>query len=291
MRSWTVIAVLGVSAVLSLTSAPPVGAVPFLSAAAGEGGAGATELQPCNPAGGVFTSGGAPVSSHAVCGPTFFGEGSALAIASIGSVGAEARARHIGFGTAVSMESVGIYSDTVVFSGPGVAPIPVGVNVHLAGSLNSDPGGFAGVIARILFNGAPVGVVRVNSFGGVMDCTGTTFTGLPSCGATYNATLVSSPVLVPQDTPILVQLDIDASAAGGGNGSSGVSSFSDTFGFVAGQLVFDLPAGFTANSPTSFIVDNRFVPVAAAAAVPESSSLLLVMSALGLLAILRRRRV
>ena len=69
------------------------------------------------------------------------------------------------------------------------------------------------------------------------------------------------------------------------------SLFSDTFGFVVGGPVFDLPAGFTANSPTSFIVDNRFLPPGAVPAVPEPSSMLLLTGGLGLLTMLRRRRV
>ena len=113
-----------------------------LSAAAGEGGSGATELQPCSLAGGVFSSTGAPVSSHAVCGPTAFGAGSGSATASIGNLGAEARGRHFGSGTGIFMGSSAAYSDTVVFSGPGDEPVPVRMNLHFAGTLSSTEGGW-----------------------------------------------------------------------------------------------------------------------------------------------------
>lgn len=281
-------------AVLGLIVASSAGAVPFLQANSGEGGAGGTELQPCFPAGGSFTSTGAPVSSHAVCGPTDFGTGSGLAIALIGNLGAEARGQHFGNGTSIFMASGARYSDTVVFSGPGDAPVPVGMNLHFGGTLNSDIGGFADVTVRAFINGSTVGRDDVRVENGVPTCPdlfpNIHFSGLGPCVLTYNLTLQSSLIFVPQDVPINFELDLDVTAGGGGNGSSGTSLFSNTFGFVTSGPVFDLPEGFTANSPTSFIVNNRFLPAGPVAAVPEPSSMLLVISALGLLGMLRRRR-
>lgn len=127
-------------AALGLIVASSADATPFLSADSGPAGVG-NALGICTPPGGAFTSTGAPVSSHAVCAPNGFGEGSALATASIGNLGAEARGRHFGFGTGIGMTGTAAYSDTVVFSGPGSDPVPVRMNLHFGGSVNSDIGG------------------------------------------------------------------------------------------------------------------------------------------------------
>ena len=281
-------------AMLGLIVASSAGATPFLSADVGHGGVGSNELLPCSPPGGVFTSTGAPVSSHAVCGPTGFGEGSGSATASIGNLGAEARGRHFGNGSSIGMSGTALYSDFVVFSGPGSDPVPVQMNLHFGGSVNSDIGGFASVTDRAFINGSTVGRDDVRVESGVPSCPDlfphVHFSGLGPCVLTYNLTLQSSLISVPQDTPIPFQLDLTVEAGGGGNGSSGTSLFSDTFGFIVGGPVFDLPDGFTADSPTSFISGNLFVPPGAVPAVPEPSSMLLVTSGLGLLAMLRRRR-
>ena len=284
-------------AVLGLILASSAGATPLLSASSGEGGSGATELQPCNPTGGVFNSTGAPVASNAVCGPTAFGAGSGSAVASVGTLGAEARGQHFGFGTGIFMESAAAYSDTIVFSGPGDDPVPVRMNLHFAGTLSSTEGGLATVRLRAKINGSFVGAVLVSVTSGVPGCTigeafaPSIFAGFGPCGTVYDETLQGSLIAVPQDVPILTELDLEVTAGGSGNGSLATSLFSDTFGFVAGGPVFDLPAAFTANSPTSFIVDNRFLPPGAVPAVPEPSSMLLLTGGLGLLTLLRRRRV
>ena len=266
-------------AALGLIVASSSDATPFLSADSGPAGVG-NALGICTPPGGAFTSTGPPVSSHAVCAPNGFGEGSALATASIGNLGAEARGRHFGFGTGIGMTGTAAYLDTVVFSGPGSDPVPMRMNLHFGGSVNSDIGGGATVSVRAIVNGTFVGADIVSVQSGVPTCPDSFrhvhFSGLGPCGLTYNVTLQSSLISVPQDTPISFQLDLEASGGGSGPNGSGTSLFSNTFGFIVGGPVFDLPAGFTANSPTSFIVDNRFVP----SAVPEPASAVLLLAGL-----------
>ncbi|MBI3838904.1 MAG: PEP-CTERM sorting domain-containing protein [Planctomycetia bacterium] len=57
--------------------------------------------------------------------------------------------------------------------------------------------------------------------------------------------------------------------------------FSHTFGFPTSGPVFNLPDGFTANSPEGQIANNNFVP--------EPSTLALAAIGLGLVACYRRR--
>ena len=112
------------------------------------------------------------------------------------------------------------------------------------------------------------------------------FVGFGPCGTVYDETLQSSLISVPQDVPILTELSLEVSAGGSGNGSLATSLFRDTFGVITGGLVFDLTAGFTANSPTSFIADNRFVP----SPVPEPASATPLLAGLASMLCVARRR-
>jgi hypothetical protein len=67
--------------------------------------------------------------------------------------------------------------------------------------------------------------------------------------------------------------------------TTGFASFGDTFGFPTSGPVANLPDGYTLNSLDGHIVNNRFV---VPEAVPEPSSLVLVLVAAGVL-ILRKR--
>jgi hypothetical protein len=269
MRFGTAVAVLG------LIVPSTAGATPFLGASAGS----SNQVGGCT-GGGTSTSTGAPVSSQIVCADVN-GAGSALAIAVIGNLGSESRAQEFGASTAGFGSEV-IYSDSVVFSGPGDELVPVAINLHFGGSINSSSLLEAGASARAraFIDGSLAGEIFVSTSG---LCT-ITFAGLSSCAPVYDVTLRSSQILVRQDTPILLQLNLDTGASAAGFNQSGTSLFSNTFSFITGGPLFVLPDDFTANSPTSFIVNNRFVsPDAPGPAVPEPASL--AMSGVGIAAL------
>jgi len=109
--------------------------------------------------------------------------------------------------------------------------------------------------------------------------------------ASSNTTLTSGSVSVPLDIPVSISLDLQLGAGGSGNGSSASTDFLDTFGFVTGKDLFKLPDGFTANSVTSFIVNNRFTPAGSPESeVPEPGTYALMVAGLALLAFVQRRR-
>src|SRR5258706_7408404 len=277
-------------AVFSLFFASSAGATPFLAAD--------TSTSPfaggCTLTGGLATSTGAAVSSHLAC-ISSFGAGSSVALTSTGNLGAAATAG--GSSSGIGFSGLSVYKNTVTFSGPGGGTIPVGINLHLSGTQDAVGGAEATLIARALLNGVIVGSIGLRNTSGTPSCvigdalSIAMFTGLGACDSDYNATLASGLTLVPLNIPIPFQLDLSAMAVAIDFTGFTRSLFDTTFGFVTGGPLFNLPAGFTANSPTSFIFNNQFFPSGQPPAnVPEPSSMLLISSALGLFAMSRRRR-
>ena len=265
-------------AILSLIAIRPLFAGPTLTADTGQNGSGTcTGTAPA-------TSTGAGVGSTLVC-LDIRSAGQADASAGIGSLHAKAQAQEFGasnFGTGAQAS----YSDTVVFTGPGTDPIPVSLNLHFSGTVNSTNEASAVVRADATIYDQFVGRLIASVHDGVNSCVLNTFVGL-DCSISYNKNRATTVVLVPLNFPVRIFLALEAGAGANGFGTSGTSDFSKTFGFVTGSPLFDLPAGFTVNSPTSFIVDNRFSTDVLS--VSEPNTYALVLSGLGLLGLAGRR--
>ncbi len=92
--------------------------------------------------------------------------------------------------------------------------------------------------------------------------------------------LTTSPFTVATNTFFSVMLSLGVISGsevldgGAGRGTS-IADFSNTLTFVQNGPVFDLPAGYTANSLEAGIVNNRFTPADGANVVPEPSSIIL----------------
>jgi hypothetical protein len=229
----------------------------------------------------------------AVYGPCAdqFSRGTAQAIASIGHVGATAH--HTAFGGSIPAgHAAATYEDQVVFSGPSGGSIPVALNRVLSGQLVSNPD-VAQLGIAVSINHVFVGTftqMLVN--GGTVVCDNNGFIGLSACKDSYSDRIVTSTINVPVGVFVDIGLSIEASVGGAAPGSSAVE-FLNSLDFVGGSDLFNLPDGYTANSETSFIVDNRFVPDTGGgpANVPVPATTPLLMAGLAALAWTRRRRL
>lgn len=194
---------------------------------------------------------------------------------------------------------------------PGSLSLPVSLNLWLSGSLGTGVSatGSGGLIADG-FAGAGVTVgMTVN--GTYVE--GGAFEGRSPSGVSYSTygpltdltfpALFTTPVLnVPFLTPFSVRLELNpfSSAAAIIRGTpedefslanfsiTGSSAFESTLTFPTIGPVFNLPEGFTVNSPSALIVNNRFVGGSPAAAVPEPSSIFLFGLGLALVGLGRR---
>ena len=219
--------------------------------------------QSCSVTGTVGTS-NVPISAEMVCtGP---GASGGISDATAGSIPGHVEARGSatkpagGDGVPMGGESSAVFTDRVVFSAlPGIEPgaeIPVQLTLHLSGHMAiGDVSSFAAFKAcALLYSGLFCSQGnKFNTGSGVGGTSQSTFVGL-------GGNLVQTPtVMVPVGSPVLFQLTLEANGIAQFEGSA-TSDFSNTFTFPTGIDVFELPAGYTANAPESFLFDNRYYP-------------------------------
>jgi hypothetical protein len=183
----------------------------------------------------------------------------------------------------------------VVVTGPAGGIVSTVLNLNLdggqLGGAAADPGGSAfassSVNVAVGINGASVGHGhREVNFGSNTNTVTTIGLDMLANGVGH---IVTPAFNVTVGVPFEVYLELDTQASITANLPSvfGMTAeantdFSDTLSFALTGPVFNLPAGYTANSAAAGIVNNSFV-------VPEPSSLLLAFFGLAAVVLVRRR--
>ena len=201
--------------------------------------------------------------------------------------------------------------DDVIISGPGTGFISTSLNMDLSGGLNASTfaqlGTGVGAEANANASVSVFALLGGQIFSGTQSISslsqvdtqsdgGSTFEDGLLTGFTGAGGLVTPDVLVPVGTPFVVQLSLSTSVntntrnaiVGSRRQADASSLFDNTLSFSLSGPVFNLPTGFTANSVSGLIVDNRWVGLAGPQPIPEPSALLLVLA--GLLYFVRHTR-
>jgi len=197
----------------------------------------------------------------------------------------------VSFGGLLTGDTVSDYSDAFVFTGPGTT-VNVSLNLGFGGSINADNNGFASINARTFIHGNLVGQLFHDVFLGVTDvCAVSLFSGLPggTCSDTYNTILTTGSITVPVGSVVFVELLLETASAAVAGGSSHVS-FGNSLDFITGADLFNLPEGYSVNSESSFVSNNRFRPERPPSFPEPGSTALIGIALLAMMAGARRRK-
>ena len=235
-------------------------------------------------------------SASLTCGD---GSGSLLAVGNVspGDISAEVDAQaSLGAfsGATVTAEYGDVF--TIHATDPTSPPstIPVSLNVVVDGFLSATPpfavSGF-NFIATVGGITATYSVFLDSSGGSVVEtCSGTGGFQNGSCPANlHTATLTTDTFNVSTDSAVAVQFLLEMNARA--SDSSALAEFLHSFRLPIGSDVFNLPDGYTADAPDSFVSNNRFLPPTAATPLPAALPLFASgLGALGLLGWHRKRK-
>ena len=217
------------------------------------------------------SSGALPVSISTSCGSAASAFASS-ARASFGSLGVESSAATFVFQGAGFTKAGATFDDMVVFSNPDPnAPnlFPFSMNVGLGGILNAETGSDSGSGGDAIFRFmVDLGVGNTGIFRGLaafktstgfeLDLDGFTGGGFIVPGPVAFQGVLTSPIVQGQLGPTNLHLRVESEAFARRTGGLALSDFANTFEFVTGTPVFNLPDGYTANAG-NWLVNNRFV--------------------------------
>lgn len=205
--------------------------------------------------------------------------------------------------------------DDFVVTGPGSMPVPAALHLFVSGSmsgggftddqgsLTSSVSGKGDFFIEIEINGADAGHPQAfyNFFNGTIQEGADGLLEGHVHGGAISDIITSDQLMLPVGV-YSVQVEVFANASGVvrimgtpadefdsvSAGAYGLSEFQSTVSFPTSGPVFDLPPGYTVNSVSAGIVNNRLVPEPSAL-VPEPSALWLLAAGAGGLCAARRR--
>jgi hypothetical protein len=142
----------------------------------------------------------------------------------------------------------------VIVSGPAAGSVPLSINLHVDGDLAPGAANDASMSFAVSVNYATpyLSSLTVGSSGNVGSSG--LFAGIS--GSSIHGDFVSPTFNVPVNSPIGLEISLDAGATGG----QGSADFFSGSGLVHDQPLFNVPAGYTVNSSSGLIVNNSFVP-------------------------------
>ena len=258
---------LAISATLFAASPLPANATTLFTAEAGiESGLPNSRCVP-DFSGGTSTS---SISANLQCHGTGFdsegtvitiNSGAATSFASPGHLGVSANAVSVSGPPTMANSTFARLETSVIFTGPqGATNVMTGMNVDLGGTLDAGgPDASASMAFKTVLNGDVLTGADVELDGdgqsfcsalGTFECNGVIVAGH----------FVTGLILVPLNVPVPLMMVLSASTAAGVAGSSATAEFSNSLDLPLGGIVFNLPAGFTANDPDLFIVNDVFLP-------------------------------
>jgi|GEM_PF-2157127 hypothetical protein len=262
-----------------------------LTAQGGGAGAGCT---------GFTSTSSTPVSGSQSCSnlanPTFAAQGDVASSASAGHVGAAVNVLSFGSAAGTNMQGTAIYTDVFFFhsSNPSLTNTLISLNLNVDGIMNvGGPFATSEILLRADIALASVGELRANlDTTGPARCT-SSFSGGAGCAGAFFAgpsPLTTQSILVGLDSPVLVQLRLDATVSAAAPGSTSDSFFLNSLDFPIGVALFNLDPGITVDAPDSFVTNNVFAPPGVAATTPVPAALPLFASGLGALGLLAWRK-
>src|SRR5687767_2981992 len=206
-----------------------------------------------------------PASIGPVTVPCVSGSGTAAAEAGAGTLRASSHSAHVCCGSASSVNGRSrIQIENVVITGPAAASIPISLNFHLRGTINSHTDfGQAGITLFMALHGFNTLMMSTSEIfmspSGILNQTGVfapmnvTFPNATIDQAVTTATVNAAP---NQPLTLEFQMSVFSDMAGLGATQSDFFSGANGFRLPFGTPVFNLPPGYTINIPELNIINN-----------------------------------